>query len=459
MTSTTNQALGLPPSKKGDGQSKFKTPREWLSRALVPVAALAFGAFGGLTPAHAVPSFARQTGEPCSACHTTIPNLTAFGRQFKVGGYTQKTDGAPALPLAAFIQSGFVHTIHDQGAQLYNGSTKTNNAFGMDQASLFISGKLFGNVGSFIQITMDNDHTIAWDNMDIRYAKTGTMFGKSGTFGIDVNNNPTVQDPWNTLPAWGFPQFTTHAGVAAPDLGVAPIVANLGGNVLGVTGYGMFDNGLYTEFGAYDTLPVSMSKFLGAGDPGFKINGLAPYARIAYSHDVGNGTLMVGALGMLVNQHATGTSTSGKDRYVDLGIDTQYDYSGSNYGLSFRARDIVEKQTLSQAVALGNASNRKNNLNAFDASLTYTRSKWAAIGGYSSVTGSADSALYGGSPNGQKVILEVNYSPWMDGSPFKSYKDVNLKLGAQYNHYLKLNGTTANASDNDYIYLYTILAF
>ena len=39
-------------------------------------------------PAQAVPSFARQTGQPCGACHTDFPQLTPFGRSFKLRGYT-----------------------------------------------------------------------------------------------------------------------------------------------------------------------------------------------------------------------------------------------------------------------------------------------------------------------------------------------------------------------------------
>ena len=33
-------------------------------------------------PAPAVPSFARQTGMACAACHTVFPELTRFGREF-----------------------------------------------------------------------------------------------------------------------------------------------------------------------------------------------------------------------------------------------------------------------------------------------------------------------------------------------------------------------------------------
>jgi hypothetical protein len=38
--------------------------------------------------AFAVPSYARQTGLACEACHTIFPQLTPFGRIFKASGYT-----------------------------------------------------------------------------------------------------------------------------------------------------------------------------------------------------------------------------------------------------------------------------------------------------------------------------------------------------------------------------------
>ena len=38
--------------------------------------------------AMAVPSFARQTGQECIACHVSFPELTPYGRYFKLTGYT-----------------------------------------------------------------------------------------------------------------------------------------------------------------------------------------------------------------------------------------------------------------------------------------------------------------------------------------------------------------------------------
>src|SRR5664279_6599119 len=40
--------------------------------------------FGTTPPANALPSFARQTGQPCGTCHTDFPYLTPYGRLFKL---------------------------------------------------------------------------------------------------------------------------------------------------------------------------------------------------------------------------------------------------------------------------------------------------------------------------------------------------------------------------------------
>src|ERR1700682_3990713 len=39
------------------------------------------------TTAHALPSFARETGRGWPPCHTVFPELTPFGREFKLNGY------------------------------------------------------------------------------------------------------------------------------------------------------------------------------------------------------------------------------------------------------------------------------------------------------------------------------------------------------------------------------------
>src|ERR1700757_120336 len=58
----------------------------FVALALVGLAALL--TIGMTSPANALPSFARQTGQPCGTCHTDFPALTPYGRRFKLLGYT-----------------------------------------------------------------------------------------------------------------------------------------------------------------------------------------------------------------------------------------------------------------------------------------------------------------------------------------------------------------------------------
>src|SRR5580693_164396 len=57
--------------------------------AAVAFVVVAAGSLLGFAPsAQALPSFARQTGQPCGTCHTDFPALTPYGRRFKLLGYT-----------------------------------------------------------------------------------------------------------------------------------------------------------------------------------------------------------------------------------------------------------------------------------------------------------------------------------------------------------------------------------
>ena len=60
-----------------------------------------------------IPAFSRQTGLACSACHYQFPQLTPFGRQFKLNGYVFG-DNKPLFPLALMVQGGYSHTSADQ---------------------------------------------------------------------------------------------------------------------------------------------------------------------------------------------------------------------------------------------------------------------------------------------------------------------------------------------------------
>jgi hypothetical protein len=184
-------------------------------------ALMLFSAVGVSTQALAVPSFARQTGMPCSQCHTLSfgPARTAYGRQFKLNCYSWG-DGEHPMPIAARIQGGFSHVDTDLVEPPAN-HFSTNDNLSVDQVSGFFGGRLTQHSGAFVKITYSGEgrHT-SWDNMDVRYARAVKLAGTDAVFGISINNSPTVQDLWNSTPAWGFPYISSplFPGPAAATL-------------------------------------------------------------------------------------------------------------------------------------------------------------------------------------------------------------------------------------------------
>ena len=63
-----------------------------------------------------MPSFSDQTGDPCSACHIGSfgPQLTAYGRAFKLTGYTDGSRTRVLPLLSAMLQTSFTNTAKDQ---------------------------------------------------------------------------------------------------------------------------------------------------------------------------------------------------------------------------------------------------------------------------------------------------------------------------------------------------------
>ena len=76
-------------------------------------------AIGGQPPASALPAFAEQTQQNCQSCHVGGfgPQLTPFGREFKLGGYTLRAKGFN-VPLSAMAVASYVATKKAQEEQL-----------------------------------------------------------------------------------------------------------------------------------------------------------------------------------------------------------------------------------------------------------------------------------------------------------------------------------------------------
>src|SRR5690242_4527039 len=141
-------------------------------RVFVLCAVRAFTLVGLLMQAPAVlavPSFARQTGMACEACHTVFPELTHFGRVFKANGYVldnlkqvrdvnskrqQLLELAQTPPLSIMLQisdTQLKKAVPDLSNTNIPGEGQNGTAGFPQQFSLFYAGKIAPHFGAFIQ--------------------------------------------------------------------------------------------------------------------------------------------------------------------------------------------------------------------------------------------------------------------------------------------------------------------
>ena len=125
--------------------------------------------------------------------------------------------------------------------------------------SVFLAGAWATHVGSFLQVTYNaQDDHFSIDNTDIRYANKRKVGGKELVYGVTLNNNPGVEDLWNSTPAWGFPWIASDS---APTPTAAPIIAGpLAQDVAGIGGYAMWDDHLYVDGTIYRSDHVGASQ-------------------------------------------------------------------------------------------------------------------------------------------------------------------------------------------------------
>lgn len=448
------------------------------ARLLLLFALAAAGAVWSTPPAEAVPSFARQTGQPCSACHTAFPELTAFGRRFKLSGYTLEGGDAKLPPLAAMLMPGYTHTKSAQDAPPAPG-LRPNDNVAIQQATALYAGKVYGDLGAFVQVSLNPVTQQVWfDGSDVRYVTSFKLFGKDAYFGIDANNTPTLQDAWNTVDAWAFPQLASgFAANTVPGAHIAGLAQTVGGAGM----YLWWNDMLYGELTAYRGYDRGTLEAFGM-QPGPSPDaqaGTIPYWRLALEPHWGDHYLMVGTFGLYGQTVPGGVGGSGTDKYTDVGFDAQYQYDGDPWSLTVKAANTYEWQRLDSSFAQGISANQKDWLNSFKASaaLVFDHT-YSLTGGYFNVRGSADSGLWGAtsvanSPNGQGVIFDMAYMPFSKGAPGPD-KYFNVRLGVQYVKYLQLYGGTANfdglvgtpgaggthnASGNDTLFIYAWAAF
>jgi len=408
----------------------------------------------------AVPSYARQTGMECSSCHTTYPELTRFGRDFKLNGYTL-TGVKQIESIGKGIEAGVkINEIPPVSAMLTSSYTQVNktipdtqngNVAFPQEFSLFFAGEISPHIGSFVQVTYAQDAaSFDIDNTDIRYADHGTLAGEDTIYGVTVNNSPTVEDPWNSTPTWGFP-FTSSP--TAPTPAAEPLIGALGQDVAGIGAYTMWNDHLYANLSLYRSAHHG-ENILPSSTAESTIKGMAPYWRVAWQQDLGKDNLELGTFGMQTKIYPTGI-TGPTDKYTDTAVDAQYEHALDNGTLTLRGSYIHEKQDYTSAAA----ANPTDDLNTTNINGSYHLGSSATFSlGYLSTSGDADTGLYAsnpfdgsanGSPDSNSYVAQATFLPWQ-----------NTQFTLQYTDYTKFNGGSNNydgagrkASDNNTLYL------
>ena len=439
--------------------------------------------------ASALPSFTRQTGAACSQCHTQSfgPNLTPFGRDFKLSGYTMgnnnKDSKIPAV--SGMVQGSFTHIQQDKDPSGSNPGNKNNDATAtnndddpsnnknntttFDQASLFYAGRVYEKVGAFSQLTFDGyAKRLALDNTDIRFADNTELFDMPITYGISANNNPTVQDLWNTTSAWGFPYASS---ATQPGVGTSALIdGTLGTQVGGATAYTMIDNLLYLEAGGYTSLSNNVQKGLGVADAQQnQIDGAAPYWRVALQKDWKGHFVSIGHYGMMANVFPARDRSTGKtDHYTDVALDATYQYMPNpKHIFETKLTYIYEDQKLSASRILNSLSpNAKTYLNTFKINTAYTFDQTYGITlAYNQINGSNNATLNSedGSysfykPNSNYFTAELVYVPFGKTTSYLA-PWLNLRTSLQYIGYTKANGASFEATTNNTFLINGQLAF
>ncbi|HZP59246.1 MAG TPA: hypothetical protein VFB27_02900 [Opitutaceae bacterium] len=422
----------------------------------------------------------------CIQCHTEFPILTEFGRQFKLSGYTMAQNDTDLPPLAVMLQPSFTHTAKSQPGGAAPGFGSNNN-WALSQASIFYSGRVAGpyadrllspeaaavanKFGIFFQTTYDGGaKSWSWDNAELRFADSGTLASSPLTYGIYLNNNPTLQDPWNSTPAWGFP--FSGSKLAPTPTAATLIDGGLAQQVAGLGAYAMWANAFYFDVAGYRTLGRSFQKFVGIDPAGeTQIAGVAPYWRAAFIQSAGEGVWELGTFGLATNAYPGRDSSAGHDQISDVGLDSEYQISAGRHDTSVLVSYIHEYARWSASRVLSATSKASGSLGNLKVTLADLYDKtYGATAQYFIVDGGGDALRYSGSANGSPrsdgFILQADYLPFNKGGGPAFWPRSNVKITLQYVLYNRFDGartnfdgTGRNAPDNDTLYLETWIDF
>jgi hypothetical protein len=170
-------------------------------RTLLYVAAVLGIFLSTVSPASALPAFARKYGMPCSSCHEAWPKLSPFGQQFKDNGYQMGNDrDAPIFQQPAYWPVTFRITpiwhrestdkVQVDGSNGPGGNEATVTTHGFDWSGLdfHTAGTLANNYSFYVLPSSDNTAAFHFESVWARIdniAGSSWLNVKLGKFELD----------------------------------------------------------------------------------------------------------------------------------------------------------------------------------------------------------------------------------------------------------------------------------
>ncbi len=442
----------------------------------------------------AVPSYARQTEKPCTACHTIWPNLNEYGRQFKVKAYTDASPDWDVInkdrlnlfyifPISARIMFIPYQTEQDPSGVTpaatkpgYGNGGYNANSTEIDNMQLFVAGRIYKYAGVFTSIesgSVPNGDSSGNFNLAVAKLAFAHPLPDGGTIGAVLFwGLPTAADPFNSLGGW-------DRDVASPDDETLPWVLTKGwtgsfwsGSNYGLAVHGYFlGNRLYAAVGALrggdvsdaDTLSGDfMHQLANDGNPfssAKSVNGnpFGGYARLAWDQKLSNGAVTFGGAVYTATEDAynanTGdaASTHVNRQYIDASLEQNF---GPDHLVEAKAiYGFGQESGLTPlehgAGTLGPGDTRSFNGGAMEADYFYQRT-YGIVGQYNWVTNSNVQADDFDPATSQHTwLVGLNYLPWLNTKLQFIY--ANIK-----SNYLTGGTITSGSNETDKMYKFMV---
>jgi len=385
--------------------------------------------------ASAVPSFSRQTGSECAACHISSfgLNLTPYGIRFKLNGYSDTDGKGTKVPLSAQLLVEHVNPA--------TGAADTR----LSEADLYVAGRLAEQLGGFALVSRRDDGTTVKttvENIHLRAARDVTIAGKNATVGLSIGTNPGAQDPIGILPGSGFTVPSTDGTLLNPAS-----THRLANRVIGASAFGLLGGNWYGEVGTYRSLSLATQDRFGfeaADDPG-RLSGTL-YTRLAYMRDWKTQFFSAGLVGLSTKRQLNRSGPS--DDIRDLGFDVSYQYLGTREHMAqLRYVNILERRRYGSTPASpfvpGLAANARGHGRDQTLALTYAyKQTYAFTVARLTGTGSDDAVRFlpYGRPDTTSTLLLATWAPFGKedswGAPF-----ANVSFSAGWFRFSKFNGS------------------